>query len=51
MNYFDCFNELDLYVILIGQGQIFTFKLSDVSRKYGSKVVFVLNKIKKLKGQ
>lgn len=37
----------DLYVILIGQDQLFIFKWPNVFTMYGSNVVNVLNKIKK----
>lgn len=42
---------MDILIILIGLGQLFIFKRSDVFALYGSKVVRVFNKIlKKLSG-
>lgn len=43
-------SPLTFYAVLIGQGQLFIFKWSDVSTMYGSKVVSVLNEPKKLSG-
>lgn len=43
--------DFDLYVILIGQGQLFIFKWSNVSSMYSLKVVSVLTKLRTFQGQ